>query len=157
MSTALTTLNANKTGPKPKYKRLADHIESMYSGEPNTGCWLWSGSVDRKGYGQLTHNQVHMTAHRASYSAFKGCADGLLVCHDCDQPSCVNPAHLYAGTYADNRSDMLNRKRWSHPFAMRTHCSAGHEYLTVGASIATDGTRVCKECQKQNKRKQRSK
>lgn len=156
MNNALVTLTA-KRGPKPKFDSLAGHIESMSVGEPMTGCWLWTGAVDKKGYGQLTHKQKHYAAHRASYAAFKGNPDGRLVCHHCDQPGCVNPAHLYSGTYSDNRADMLNRSRWVHPWASRTHCAAGHEYEAVGVTTAIDGTRTCKECQRQNKRNQRSK
>lgn len=156
MSTALATI-PRKPGPRPKFDSLAAHIEALSVGEPMTGCWLWVGSVDKKGYGQLTHKQKHYAAHRASFAAFKGDPSGLLVCHDCDQPGCVNPAHLYAGTHIDNRSDMLVRERWAHPWAARTHCAAGHEYAAVGVSTATDGSRACKECQRQNKRNQRSK
>jgi hypothetical protein len=152
-STALAT----KPGPRPKFASLAEHIEALSVGEPLTGCWLWLGSVNRKGYGQLTHEQRHYAAHRASFAAFKGDPTGRLVCHDCDQPGCVNPSHLYAGTHVDNRADMLARARWTHPWAARTHCAAGHEYAVVGYSVATDGSRTCKECQRQNKRNQRSK
>lgn len=139
-----------KARPTPKYKSLGHHIESMSVGEPVTGCWLWTGAVNRKGYGKLTHNQVCMEAHRASYLAFKGCADGLLVCHDCDQPSCVNPAHLYAGTYKDNRADMLKRSRWTHPYSKNTACFAGHIYEEGSYRIATDGSRTCKVCMRQH-------
>lgn len=154
-STALVTLT-NKPGPRPKFDTLAEHIEALSVGEPLTGCWLWLGSVDKKGYGQLTHKQKHYTAHRASFAAFKGDPGGRLVCHDCDQPGCVNPAHLYAGTHVDNRADMLARERWSHPYGQRTACFAGHEYEQVGYRIAADGSRVCRECQKLHQRRYRA-
>lgn len=153
MSNLITTRRRQKR----KYTSLGAQIESMSVGEPMSGCWLWTGSLNRKGYGQLTHQQKHMEAHRASFTAFCGDPSGKLVCHNCDQPSCVNPSHLYAGTSVDNRKDMLVRKRWSHPYAKRIACAAGHEYEVYGVSIATDGTRTCKECQRINKRNQRRK
>lgn len=53
-------------------------------------------------------------------------------------------------------TEMLNRKRWSHPWAKRTHCTKGHEYMVSGFSIAKDGSRVCLICQRDHKRNQRA-
>jgi len=63
--------------------------------ELNTGCWLWSGSQGRGGYGKFsTGNSVSKSAHRWSFETFKGQVPaGLVVCHKCDTPACVNPAH----------------------------------------------------------------
>lgn len=145
-----------KTGPKPKYSSLAHQIESLSVKVPFSGCWIWIGSL-HNGYGQLTHNGRHMAAHRASLQAFSGMT-GRLVCHHCDVRSCVNPSHLYAGDYTSNRADMLDRKRWSHPYAARKTCSAGHSYEEGGYYISkSDSSRVCRTCQREAKRKQRSK
>ncbi len=98
-----------------------------------------------------------MFAHRASFLANNPSEHApKLVCHHCDVRECVNPAHLYAGDYISNRADMLNRKRWSHPYASRTECFAGHNYEAVGFAIAKDGSRVCRECQRTYKRVQRA-
>lgn len=154
-STALATLTS-KPGPRPKFDSLADHIEALSVKVPFSGCWIWLGATAR-GYGQLTHHGKHMTAHRASFLAHNPGVPARLVCHHCDVRECVNPDHLYAGDYASNRADMLERSRWKHPWAERSHCAAGHEYASVGSSVAVDGSRACKECQRQNKRNQRSK
>ncbi len=155
MSTALVTLTG-KRGPAPKYATVAEAIEAGSIPIPFSGCWIWLGAT-AKGYGQLNHAGKHMTAHRASYIAHHPDEPPpKLVCHTCDVRECVNPAHLYAGDYITNRADMLERKRWKHPWATRTHCTAGHEYEVAGVSVAGDGTRVCKECQRTNKRNQRS-
>lgn len=136
---------------------LAHHIERMSVAVPFSGCWIWMGSTN-KGYGQLTHEGKHLMAHRASFIAHNpGAAVPQLVCHDCDVRECVNPAHLYSGDFVSNRADMLTRERWSHPYAARTECFAGHVYEEVGFRIdKQDGSRVCKECQKLHKRRYRA-
>jgi hypothetical protein len=80
--------------------------------EPNTGCWLWVGVTDRIGYGRFSIKQQSLVAHRISWKLFKGpLPEGLFILHHCDTPSCVNPNHLYAGTYKDNMQDMVRRGR----------------------------------------------
>lgn len=76
-------------------------------------CWLWVGSLLKlSGYGRFTFNRVTVRAHRASFLLFRGpIADGLFVCHRCDTPRCVNPAHLFLGTAKDNTQDMIRKGR----------------------------------------------
>ncbi len=81
---------------------------------PKDVCWPWAGSVARKrlGYGQLSDkpNKTVLKAHRVSYEITYGeIAPGFYICHRCDNPVCVNPAHLYAGTARDNHLDMVAR------------------------------------------------
>lgn len=76
------------------------------------GCWLWVGRKDRNGYGVFTLKGVTWFAHRLAYVIEHGrIPDGLFVCHSCDTPLCVNPAHLYAGTHQQNMDDMRLRGR----------------------------------------------
>lgn len=120
------------------------------------GCWVWTKSTCGKGYGQLTFQGKHGSAHRASFRAFKGAIpDGLLVCHTCDVRACVNPDHLYAGTHADNRRDTIERSEWSHPYAARTACAHGHTYADGTYRIARDGSRDCRICNRDHHRRYR--
>lgn len=77
-------------------------------------CWEWSASKAGRGYGQIkipgTRKQIY--AHRLSYMIHKGeIAEGMEVCHTCDNPGCVNPLHLFLGTSKDNAQDMKSKDR----------------------------------------------
>jgi hypothetical protein len=76
-------------------------------------CWLWRGdALKEKGYGRMRVRGHTIPAHRISFALANGVLPaGMLVCHHCDNPLCVNPAHLYAGTHQDNVRDMWARGR----------------------------------------------
>jgi hypothetical protein len=96
------------------------------------GCWEWTGSrLASGGYGRLClGSNVQVRAHRFSFELHNGpLPEGFLALHTCDNPPCVNPAHLYSGTDADNVHDMFRRNRvpkgyhakhGSHPMAKLT-------------------------------------
>lgn len=74
-------------------------------------CWKWQGSKSDKGYGKFPHEKEQQ-AHRVSYILFKGeIPEKTMVLHHCDNPSCVNPSHLYLGDNKQNMVDMISRNR----------------------------------------------
>jgi hypothetical protein len=93
-----------------------ERLYSKIMPEPNTGCWLYLGGVNWKGYGSFWMNGKGISAHRASYIFSKGeIKKGLSVLHHCDTPSCINPDHLYLGTDLDNAADRKKRGRYNLP------------------------------------------
>jgi len=89
--------------------------------EPNTGCWLWLGKLNTRGYGRLGvlpfpgyADRPPQRAHRVSWEASneRAIPAGLWILHRCDQRSCVNPNHLYLGTLTENSEDATKRDRW---------------------------------------------
>lgn len=80
-------------------------------------CWLWSGtkqdSTPRLRYGKFYLGRGrYIKAHRYSWEMKNGeIPKGYFICHHCDNPTCVNPEHLFCGTNADNMRDMNTKKR----------------------------------------------
>jgi hypothetical protein len=130
-----------------------------------TACWNWPGATNPQGYGCLRIEGRPTSAHRWAYTLLTGetIPSHLVACHRCDNPGCVNPAHIFVGTKRDNTQDMLVKGRGRNPLfaAMRakTHCPKGHEYTpentTLKRRARSKGARVyrqCRECYRASRR-----
>ena len=89
-------------------------IEAYAQKNSHSGCWLWLRSKNKNGYGSIRVNTRTEFVHRVSYIIFvSDIPPGLCVCHTCDNPSCVNPKHLWLGTRKQNSEDMVRKQRAS--------------------------------------------
>lgn len=93
--------------------KLSDIFE-YYVVDTESGCWNWTRGKS-KGYGAINANGRMWAAHRVSYERAKGpIPEGMSVCHSCDNPACINPAHLFIGTHRDNMLDKERKGRGNH-------------------------------------------
>jgi hypothetical protein len=94
-------------------KRIPISIRIMAKVSKEGGaCWLWNGSCSKDGYGVMGVGRSQKRAHRMAYECFVGeIPDGMLVCHTCDVPKCVNPDHLFLGNRTDNMKDCATKRR----------------------------------------------
>lgn len=131
------------------------------------GCWHWQGKRDSNGYGliQLHRGARRQLAHRISWQLhFGAIPNGLLVCHHCDNPPCVNPQHLFVGTQSDNLWDASRKGRLSVPGkaweALLTHCKRGHQFTKANTYVYQRNgrsRRMCRACRAGAERSRRSK
>ncbi len=94
-------------GAKPPFQRFHELFSVAQS-----GCWEWTGHIGSNGYGQIKAFGRMVSAHVFAFTLYKGpVPDNLQVLHSCDNPSCVNPHHLFLGSHADNVSDKCKKGR----------------------------------------------
>lgn len=137
-------------------RRLSERERFWLKVQVGPGCWTWTGSVNRLGYGLVRINGDRQTSRAANRVAYEYAynvqvPDDKVVCHRCDNPSCVRPDHLYVGTPADNSRDMQERNRARTTLDARV-CKNGHaltpeNVMYSRAAEAKYGRRkVCRIC-----------
>lgn len=112
-------------------------------------CWPWLGPKNRRGYGVFSAGGERMIATRASLAIAgrQRPSEGHYALHRCDNPPCVNPAHLWWGTLKENALDASAKKRLANG---RTHCKHGHEFTPENTSKTVNSRghvgRGCRTC-----------
>lgn len=138
----------------PIEKMFWDRVDKRSDNE----CWHWTGTILPNGYGRLSHAGKNYSAHRVSYTLNKGkIHEGMVVCHKCDNPRCVNPSHLFLGTYADNTADMIAKGRQANGerqpqsklteqdiIRIRSICASGRSHKSVAREFGVSSVLIDK-------------
>lgn len=107
--------------------------EKVDKSKGENSCWEWTRYKDKDGYGQLRFKGRMYLAHRFSYMTYVGAIpEGMLICHKCDNPSCVNPDHLFIGTHLDNKRDCIKKGRLNPRKGGDHHCRLHPELIIRG-------------------------
>ena len=151
----------------PLIERFFQKVDKSGS-EAYPDCWIWKGGKTSKDYGSFKYYQDRpaIGAHVSSYLFHLGeVPKGMLVCHHCDNPPCVNPEHLFLDTNSGNMKDMFKKGRNGSSTKRQTHCKKGHSfeefeplvYIKKQGRQIGEEYRTCKECKRINDSKRRGK
>ena len=146
--------------PKPTLDlpSISEKDQQRFWGRVNktdlSGCWLWTSTKNREGYGLFTYGGQTYRAHRISWAlTFGRIPKGLLVLHRCDNPSCVRAhEHLFLGTCTDNNRDCMKKGRTAHG---DRHYSKTHPEKVARGDRHSSRTRI--ECRPRGENNWRAK
>ena len=96
----------------PRVSDMMGRFEFYVTIDTISGCWIWNGSRDKHGYGQMRFGRsLRYATHVSLELSNRRLPKGMFACHHCDNPRCVNPSHLFHGTQADNMRDCVEKGR----------------------------------------------
>lgn len=138
-----------QTGQQNARRPLADRFWEKVDKRGPDECWLWTGSRNRDGYGSIGRGGGDGFVAQATHVAWEvwngaPFPPGMLACHTCDNPPCVNPAHLFVGTKSDNATDMARKGR-SIKGQHRAACRNGHARTAANTYVHRRGV-ACRIC-----------
>jgi hypothetical protein len=123
---------------------LPERLESRIERIPESGCWIWTGSMSFQGYGHITESGKVKKAHRVVYEASgKIIPHGLFLDHLCRVRACVNPAHLEPVTH---RTNVLRGISFAAFNAKKEFCDNGHQLTEDNLVNFIKDRRQCKKC-----------
>ena len=124
-------------------ERLPERLRNKITTDAN-GCWLWTGSRYRNGYGQTWNGERPEQAHRVIFRLLRGAIpDGTEIDHLCRVRNCVNPAHLET---VPHRTNMRRSETVMGENARKTQCKRGHEFDDHNTRVTPTGARQCRKC-----------
>ena len=93
---------------KTPEQRFWEKVDKSLGRGPNGDCWLWTASLNEKGYGRFGDKKAHRVAYEFEVGSIP---QGLILLHSCDNPACVRFSHLTPGTHLENKHDSMAKKR----------------------------------------------
>ena len=115
----------------------------------SNNCWEWIAHKSYQGYGRFkgAKSTGNILTHRISWVFHKGeLSEKDCVLHKCDNPSCVNPDHLFVGSKADNNKDRALKKRSGLRWKNKEYCKRNHLLSPENIKIRKNGSRTCRLC-----------
>lgn len=139
-----------------KHLKLKDNGRFWFKVNKTETCWLWTGSTNSRGYGEIYWKGRKRRATQVSIEIHTGkpFPKGKMACHKCDNPPCVRPDHLWAGTMSENIIDSYtkgrsnNKRKYVGHNSSKSSCKRGHEFTTENTIITSQGRRSCRICQR---------
>jgi len=140
--------------PRERLELALERLEKFIQFEPNSGCWIWIGSRNQKGYGRTSIAGRDEQAHRVLYEAAHGpIEDGLVSDHLCRLRSCTNPGHTEPVT---NRTNLVRGEGIIAHHVQAEKCPQGHDYAGTNliVKVYRDGRRErkCRTCKRSQDR-----